>query len=402
MSVTRTEQIWLKASKNLSRLCHFSKNLYNEGNYLIRQEFFTNGNWIQYNSLYHSIKTSENYQRLPAQTAQQVLKILERSWMSFFKVIKLWGKDKNKFLGRPRLPKYKPKNGEFVLVFTNQQVKLQGKSLKFPKKVELEVKTRLPDTTDIREVRIIPKGIGYVLEIVYNKTINPKLLNENQVLAIDLGVRNLITTVNNNGLKPFVVKGGVVKSINQYYNKEKARIQSTYDRQGLKTGKTFRRLTTKRNQKINDYFHKTTKKIINYCIINNIGTVVIGYNPEWKQNCRIGKKNTQNFVTIPYYKLIQQLEYKATEQGIAVIKQEESHSSKCSFLDNEPITHHDKYVGKRISRGLFQSKEGIIINADVNGAYNILKKALLNAIKADRIEDVGLHPTRWRLDAVTS
>jgi transposase len=237
VSLTRTEQIWLKSSKNLSRLCHLAKNLYNEGNYLIRQEFFKNGKWIHYNSLYHAIKTSENYCQLPAQTAQQVLKILERSWTSFFRAIKTHKKDKSKFLGRPMLPNYKPKNGEFMVVFTNQQIKLQAKMLKFPKKVELEVKTRLTDDTNLREVRIIPKGIGYVLEIVYHKIIVLKPLNKNNFLAIDFGVRNLITAVNNNGLKPFVIKGGVIKSMNQYYNKERARIQSTYDRQGIKIGK---------------------------------------------------------------------------------------------------------------------------------------------------------------------
>jgi putative transposase len=396
-SSTRTEQIWLPQHKTLSWLCHLSKNLYNEGNYLIRQDFFTHRKWIRYNSLYHSLKSSENFQQLPAQTAQQVLKILDRSWTSFFRAIKVWIKDKDKFLGRPKPPNYKPKNGEFMLLFTNQQVKLKNKVLIFPKKVGLEVKTRLPDTTDIREVRILPKGVGYVLEIVYNKKINPRPLDKSNVLAIDLGVRNLITAVNNNGLKPFVVKGGVAKSINQYYNKNKTRIQSIYDRQGMKTGQTLQRLANRRNMKIKDYFHKISRRIIEHCVINDIGTVVIGYNPDWKQKCQIGKKNTQNFVTIPYFKLIQQLEYKAEEQGIAVIKQEESYSSKCSFLDREPIEHHDKYVGKRISRGLFKTKNGTIINADVNGAYNILKKAFLNAVAADRIEDVGLHPTRWRL-----
>ena len=208
--------------------------------------------------------------------------------------------------------------------------------------------------------------------------------------------------VNNNGLKPFVIKGGVIKSINQYYNKKLAKIQSTYDRQGIKTGKTIQKLTHKRNKKINDYFHKTSRKIIEYCELHDIGRVVIGYNSDWKQKCQIGKRNTQNFVTIPYYMLIQQLVYKAEEQGITVIKQEESHSSKCSFLDNEPIEHHGKYLGRRMTRGLFKSQKGTIINADVNGAYNILKKAFLNAVDADRIEDVGLHPARWRLAAVTS
>ncbi len=226
-------------------------------------------------------------------------------------------------------------------------------------------------------------------------------MNKDKIIAIDLGVSNLITTVNNISQKPFVIKGGVVKSINQYYNKERARIQSIYDHQGIKTGKVMQKMTHKRNMKINDYFHKNSKKIIDYCMNNDIGTVVIGYNLKWKQNCRIGKRSTQNFVTIPYDKLIQQLEYKAEEQGIAVIKQEESHSSKCSFLDNESIEHHNKYVGKRISRGLFKSQKGTIINADVNGAYNILKKAIPKAF-VDGIEAVGLQPTRWRLATVTS
>ncbi len=348
------------------------------------------------------MKASNNYQRLPSQTAQQTLKILDRNWKSYFSAIKEWQKDKSKFKGEPGIPKYKPKNGEFILVFTNQQVKIEDGFLFFPKKVEFKVRTRLPDITNIREARIIPKGIGYVVEIVYQKEISPNPSNKDKIIAIDLGVRNLITMVNNNGLKPFVIKGGVVKSINQYYNKERARIQSVYDRQGIKTGKKLAELTHNRNQKIHDYFHKTSRKIIDYCLLNDIGTVVIGYNPDWKQSCGLGKRNNQNFVTIPFYKLIQQLEYKAEAQGITVIKQEESHSSKCSFLDNEPIRHHEKYQGKRISRGLFKSHKDIIINADVNGGYNILKKAFLNAIPADRIEDVGLHPTRWRLVTATS
>ena len=402
MRVIRTERIWLKPTAQLKYFCHISKNLYNEGNYQIRQELFKHNKWIRYNSLYHLVKSSSNYKLLPAPTAQQVLKILDRSWKAFFSTIKAWKKDKSKFQARPKPPGYKSKNGEFILVFTNQQVRIQDKILRFPKKIGLKLKTRLPENTNIREVRIISKGVGYVAEIVYQKKIHPKPLNKDHIIAIDLGVRNLITTVSNNGLKPFVIKGGVVKSINQYYDKKRARFQSAYDRQGLKTGKTMQKLTIKRNRKINDYFHKISRIIIEYCIMNDIGTVVIGYNPDWKQKCKIGKKNTRNFVTIPYYKLIHQLAYKAEEQGIMVIKQEESYSSKCSFLDNEPIRHHEKYLGRRMTKGLFKSHKGTIINADVNGAYNIMKKAFLNAINADRIEDVGLHPTRWKPVTVTS
>jgi putative transposase len=389
-SLTRTEQSWIKPDKTLSRFCHLSKNLYNENNFFVRQEFFEKKLWIRYNTLYHEIKTSKNYQELPAQTAQQVLKILDRNWKSFFRAIKEWKKDKTKFKTKPKLPGYKPKNGEFILVFTNQQVKLKDNSLKFPKKVDFKLRTRLSDKTNIREARIIPKGIGYMVEIVYQKKICPKPLNKDNFIAIDLGVRNLITMVNNNGLKPFVIKGGVVKSINQYYNKEKARIQSVYDHQGIKTGKKMQKLTYKRNQKINDYFHKTSREITDYCVFNDIGTIIIGYNPDWKQICHLGKGNNQNFV----------------ETGILIIKQEENYTSKCSFLDNESIKRHKTYLGNRISRGLFKSKKGIIINADVNGAYNIMKKAFLNDFSyketADRIEDVGLHPSRWRLVTVTS
>ncbi|MFW9906700.1 MAG: RNA-guided endonuclease InsQ/TnpB family protein, partial [Candidatus Thorarchaeota archaeon] len=238
-------------------------------------------------------------------------KVLDRNWKSFFGAIKEWEKDPSKFKTEPRIPRYKPKNGEFLLIFTNQQVKLKNNTLRFPKKVGLKIKTRLPDKTDIREVRIIPKGIGYVVEIVYKKVINSKPLNKNNIIAIDLGLRNLITMVNNNGLRPFIIKGGIVKSINQYYNKKKARIQSIYDHQGIKAGKALRKLTIKRNRKINDYFHQTSRKIIEYCVMNDIGTVVIGYNPDWKQKCQMGKRKTQNFVSIPYHKLIQHWTTKA-------------------------------------------------------------------------------------------
>ena len=397
MIITRTEQIWIKPNKKISFLCHLSKNLYNEGNFHIRQEYFKNKNWIRYNNLYHLLKHSGNYQQLPAKTAQHTLKILDRNWKSFFNATSEWEKDRSKFKTKPRIPNYKLKKGEFLLAFSNQQVKIKSGSLQFPKKVGLNVRTRLDERLNIRESRIIPKGIGYSVEIVYQKFICINPLKKDKVIAIDLGVRNLVAAVNNNGMKPFIIKGGVVKSINQYYNKEKARFQSVYDHQRIKPGKALNRLKHRRDKKINDYFHKTSRKIINYCLLNEIGTIVIGYNPEWKQHCNLGKRNNQNFVAIPFRKLIQQITYKAEEQGITVIEQEESYSSKCSFLDNETIKQHSHYQGKRVSRGLFKSEKGTIINADVNSAYNILKKAFLNAITADRIEDVGLHPTRLRL-----
>ena len=243
------------------------------------------------------------------------------------------------------------------MAFEKNQVIFSNGVLILPQITDVQVKPRLASLKSLINVRIVPKGVSYVLEITYSKYV-PSVPNFTplHIVGIDIGLTNLITMVNNKGFKPFVIKGGVVKSINQYYNKEKARIQSIYDHHGIKTGKAMQKLTHTRNKNINDYFHKTTRKIIGYCVLNDIGTVVIGYNPDWKQNCQIGKRNTQNFVTIPYYKLNQQLDYKAEEQGIKFIEQEESYSSKCSFLDSEPIEHHENYLGRRITRGLFKTQ----------------------------------------------
>ena len=395
MKVTRTEQIWMKGDETIANLCHISKNLYNEANYTIRQEFFNSGKWKRDLSL---LKESENYKTLPAQTAQQILRIVDRNWKSFFGAIKEWKRHPEKFYSRPQIPHYKKKDGEFMLVFTNQQAKLKdGWLIILPKLLGLKVKTRIKE--GLRQVRIIPRGIGYVLEVVYEKVFNVIKRNKTRIVGIDIGVRNLITMVNNIGERPIVVKGGVVKSINQFYNKEKARVQSVYDFQGIKYGKKMQKLSVKRERKLNDFFHKVSRFVVDWCEEHNIGTIVVGHNENWKQKVNIGKRNNQNFVQIPFGKLIQQIGYKAEEKGIELKEQEESHTSKCSFLDNELVEHHDKYVGRRRSRGLFRTAKGTWINADVNAGYNIIKKAILKAFDkyVDGIEGVALHPLRYNV-----
>jgi IS605 OrfB family transposase len=400
MKVIRTERIWLAPSETLDKMSHIAKNLYNEANYIVRQDFTKNRKWIRYNTLDKLLKQSENYRALPSGTTQQTLMILDCNWQAFFKAMKEWKAHPEKFHGRPKLPKYKAKNGNFTLIFTNQQVKLECGILRFPKKIGLEVKTRLGDDTNIREARIVPKGTGYWLEIVYEKEVEPQKLNGDNIAGIDVGTRNIVTMVDNTGNQPIVVKGGVLRSINQYYNKEKAWLQAIYDRQELEhTPKRLMKLSEKRNNKIRDYMHKLSKWIVEYCKSNDIGILVVGYNENWKQGVEMGKKNNQTFVQIPYTILIDQLQYKCEEAGISMILQEESHTSLCSFLDGEPIDHHEQYMGKRISRGLYRSARGIIINADVNGAYNIVRKAIPKAfakVDADGIEGVGLHPARLR------
>ncbi len=401
MELLRTEQIWLKPNDLISQLCHYSKSLWNEANYIIRNEFFKTGKWIRYNTLAGMMKSSVNFVGLPAATAQHTLRILDRSWNSFFKAVKEYAKHPEKFLGRPKPPGYKQKCGEFVLILTNQQVKIEGGYVVFPKKLDMKVKTRLGDDTNIREARIIPKGTGYVLEIIFKKKIVPLDLDRKRIVGIDFGLCNIVTMANNIGEKPIVIKGGMVKSVNQYYNKRKAELQSVYIKQGIKTGFAERKLTEKRNLRIKDAMHKISRHVVNWCIDHNIGTIVIGYNEGWKQEVRLGKRTNQNFVSIPYYLLTRDIRYKGEEAGIAVTLQEESHTSKSSFLDIEAVMHHDSYAGQRISRGVFRSEKGILINADVNGALNIIRKAIPEAF-ADGIEGVKPHPESLTFKGIIS
>lgn len=427
--VIRTEQIWIDDEEFisiLSELCRISKNLWNEANYIVRQLFTEkdkNGNrigqYMKYSDLDYMIKNkSDNYYRIPPATSQQILKILDRSWKSFFEAIKDWKLNPSKYLRRPRLPGYKAKDGESLLVFTNQQIKIRDGYLIFPKKLNiLKIKTRLDEETNIREVRIIPKGGKYVIDIVY-KIDEPQLdLNKDRIIGIDFGLRNIVTISNNIGYKPICIKGGVLKSINQYYNKMLAELKTIYSKDILvcsikdrslisrKTGPAIQRLTLGRNRKVKDVMHKYSRWIVGYCIQHNIGTIVVGHNPGQKQDINLGTKTNQNFVQIPEYLLRKMIKYKGDEIGISVLDQEESHTSKCSFLDDEPVGHSGRYMGKRIYNttchgGLFRSSIGKIINADVQGAYNIIKKAIPNAfmnlkvIRADGIEGVGLHPIR--------
>ena len=392
MRVKRTEQTWIRGNGNIGKLSHLSKNLYNEANYAIRQGFFKNGKLIGYNDLNRLMQDSENYRSLPAQTAQQILRMLDRSWKSFFKAIREWKKHLGKFPGKPKPPHYKEKDGEHILVFTNQQCRIRDGVLRFPKLMKMEVHTRL-EKVNLREVRIVPVGTGYNVEIVYEKEVRGQGIGKPQkIMGIDVGVRNLVTIGNNIPEEGIAVRAGLLKSINQFYNKENARLRSINDLQGRKTmTRRLQRLIITRNRKIRDIMHKVSKSIVEYAKSRNIDTIVIGHNDGWKQSANMGRVNNQNFVQLPFNTLIQQIKYKAEEHGINVIVQDESHTSKCSFLDNESVEHHDAYMGKRIRRGVFQSANGKLIHADLNGSYNIIRKAIPEAF-TNWIEGVGLHP----------
>ena len=370
----------------ISKLCYLAKNLYNLSNWYIRQDFFNLNNILFYNDLNFILKGNQVYKNLPSQTSQQILKLVSKNWKSYFKGLREYKQDFRKFNKRPRIPGYKKKNGESIVIFTNQQCKIKDGYLHFPKKVNLRpIKTRIRKR--INQVRIFPKGMCYVIEIVYEKEVEDLKLNKEYILGIDLGLNRVIAVVNNNGCKPFIVKGDDVKSINQYYNKQLAHYRSIENKKGnFQDTKRIKRLHLKRNNKIKDKFHKISKSVIDYCIQNNIGTIVIGYNKTWKQNINIGKRNNQNFVFVPFLKLVKQIKYKGELVGIdVIITTEEYTSQKCS---NCGIIKKSN----RVSRDLYMCSEcGIKIDADINVAYNIMNKKFPKAFH-NGMEALGLKP----------
>lgn len=368
-----TERHVIKKSNSLYReldtLCFLSKNLYNSALYTVRQFYFENKkylNWINVNNQFVKDKQSDYYALL-CKVSQQTLKLVDQNMKSFFNALKAKH-------SKPKLPKYLDKvKGRFVVTYTNQAIskKELQKGYISLSKTNVRIKTKVDN---VQQVRIVPRNNIIVVEVIYKvecKTINS---STKSYCGVDLGLNNLMTCVFPYG-KPLIANGKPLKSINSYYNKKKSRFQSLL-KNGRKTSNRIRSLTMKRNNKVSDYLHKVSKMFVNYLVSKGITDVVIGYNKKWKQGINIGKVNNQNFVSIPYYQLLNMLTYKCELQGIALHVTEENYTSKCSFLDSEEVCKHEAYMGKRIKRGLYRSSKGTLINADVNGALNILKKVV--------------------------
>jgi len=374
----------------IRELCYIAKNLANEAIYNVRQYYFTEGEFLKYEKNYTLLKNSLNYKALNSNMAQQILKEVDGAFKSFFGLLKLVKQKKYAFTGC-KLPHYLPKDGYTTLIIAF--VRLNGNKLILPfsnsfkkthKPIEITIPPILLDKT-IKEIRIIPKANARFFEIqyIYEAECIQRNLNTNNALALDLGINNLVTAVSNVG-KSFIIDGKRLKSINQWFNKESARLQSIKDKQhfGRKLTNRQKVIVRNRNNKVNDYMNKTARKVIDYCIINDIGTLVVGYNETFQRNSNIGKQNNQNFVNIPYGQLRNKLEYLCKLNNIVFIKQEESYTSKSSFWDkdNIPVYNADNpkdypFSGRRLQRGLYKTASGKIINADVNGALNIMRKS---------------------------
>jgi len=529
----RAERILVKGNPNISHECQCANDLRNAGQYIERSNYFKNRDllkakreagdeefkinkkdrYIYYNELDKmkdtiEFATDENGVKIDkykkfreayrsmtmACLAQQTLMLVTDSWEGYYEGLFGFYKGDPNYTGKPNMPGYGDKGGEYIVVIPNNMFKIvTGQDVeKSWSGIEKSVntlafepglsylkldglETKLDDKANLREIRIVPTGVGYWIEIIYklkederkkellkikDKDKNVEIgkngndknedlikLDSNRIMGIDLGLRNFATIgfaeidmLGGSGKiieQPINFKGGVSKSINQYYNKVRAEIQSVYEHQAwklkrtlrhlkfqynvkkkdaskdirdslykeiqvikgelkkIRTGESITKLAFDRNNKMMDLMHKYSRYIIGKCIEMRIGTLVIGHNKGQKQSIELGGITNQNFVFIPFYKFIKMIKYKAEEVGILVIEQEESYTSKCSFPDSEEVKKHSRYLGKRISRGLFRTSKGILINADVNGAYNIIRKAFPNIkFLVDGIEGVRLHPVR--------
>ena len=323
------------------------------------------------------MKTAREYKDVPYSTCSQiVIQNLCRDWKAYYKSYKEFRKNPNKFLGMPSTPHYyDTETGREWLVLTSQNFKvLSMGDIKLPAFLNgLHLKTK---HTDVRQLRIKTTANSIVINIIYQVADTEMKADNSRYMGIDMGVDNLMTVVSNTEMQPFIVNGRPLKSVNQYYNKRKADLQTKamLCNGSNKPTKRIMKLNQKRNNKVNDYLHKASKMVIMKALQYNISKIVIGNNKGWKQNVNIGKQNNQTFVSIPFYKLIQMLTYKAQQVGIEVIVVEESYTSGTSYIDNETPVKDNYDKSRREYRGLFVSNKGIAINADVNGAYQILKK----------------------------
>lgn len=397
MKVQRVEKHIIKPNNPyysmLDEFCFKSKNLYNFANYQIRQKFCETGEFINYNTMDKLLKQKDmdfDYRNMPvAQSAQQCLRLLEKNWKSFFASVKDYKRNPSKYTGRPRLPKYLDKNGRNILILTNGNCKVKDGVIKFPKTFNgFTIKTNI---SNLQQVRILPRNGHIVVEVVYNYNVNELMCDNGRYLGIDIGLDNLATIANNVGYSPIIINGKGLKSINKYYNKQMSHYRAIAKRMNkLDYTERMNKLTIKRNNKVNDFMHKASKFIIDYALGINCNTIIIGNNKDWKRSSKMSKNVNQSFVGIPHQRFIEMIKYKCENVGINVIITEESYTSGTSFLDKElPIKeNYDKT--RRKYRGLFVSNTGIKINADVNGAYQIMKKVSPNLF--DGVEGVGLHP----------
>lgn len=397
----------------LRLMCFFSKNLYNVALYNIRQYYFAEKKYLRYEANYHVTKDNENYKLLQAGVSQQTMKVVDRAFHSFFSLIEKARRGEYRFQDI-KLPTYREKGSLFNLILQANAIAVSNGRLKIPMSMEFmrrygkqDIRIPVPERVlkhKIREIRIIPILDGRKFKIQYVYEVTPEQLNLNREnsLSIDVGLENLATCISTVGTS-FIMDGRRIKSINRLWNKRRAELQSRLP-QGHRSSLLIQRLTLKRNNRVNDCIKKTARYIVNHCISNNIGTIVCGYNSDFKRGINLGTKTNQNFTQIPFGQLREQLENLCERYGMQYVEQEESYTSKASFLDLDemPVYNADNpytgtFSGKRIHRGLYRASDGRVVNADLNGAANILRKSSQNFNFEELSRELLASPLRIKL-----
>ncbi|WP_069471117.1 RNA-guided endonuclease InsQ/TnpB family protein [Candidatus Marithrix sp. Canyon 246] len=367
-------------------LCVISKQLYNVGLYELRQTLFNHSEFLNYKVLYQQMKNNENWTALPRKISNKVWKQVTGNWSHWLKALKEYKKNPSKFTGRPRLPKY----NKAMNIVTYEQGALGTRGLS-ENKIRLSKTNIILDTSlikgKVKEIKIIPQKGKFIIKATYTEEMKNNKLDYNRIAGIDLGLNNLMTVATNQAdIVPIMVNGRALKSINHHWNKQKAKLQSKL-KKGIFNSHQINQLTEKRNNKIDTYLHVASRTVVDWLIKNNIGTLIIGKNAQWKTGIKIGKRNNQNFVQLPHARLIELVKYKFEQQNGIVVINEESYTSKASALDGDELPKFSKrsnkkpdFSGKRVKRGLYKTLQGLLINADVNGALNIIKKVAKNSL----------------------
>jgi len=377
-------KFFIDHTEQLDNLFKISNNLYNQALYQFRQRLDADGTWTWYNDMDKLMKQTLNldgecnYKLLKAQCSQQILKVFDKNMKAYCKSIKDWKKHPEKYKGMPQMPHYRKRGGMFKLYYTNQSCSIKDGRIRLSKDLFVHIPQWEKYGECIKsfcQVRMLPNNRNVKVEIIYDKEIRQADVDKSKYAAIDLGLDNLATMVTSEGCTIF--SGKYLKSYNNHFNKTLSHLQSIKDMQGMKrTTRRINRMYDKRDRYMEDAFHKVSRQIVDTLVQQKIGTLVVGYNAGWKQNADMGKKNNQKFVQMPFARLADYLQYKCEMIGIEFVKHEESYTSKCDALALEPIGKHEEYLGRRVKRGLFRSSVGKVINADQNGALNILRKVV--------------------------
>ena len=373
-----------------------SRAIYDKALYILRQAYFSSKEQGKistptYNQLYTLMKDELVYKvsDIDAPVKAHIVRQASDSWLSFMKASASYRKCPDKFQGRPKMPNYLSRRGIDFNTLTIDRNRIRKKTIDYRNHTiglpKLKGYTlRLPKQLDIDSIRQITVQLFFgkiKFNVIYEeKETKIEDLNYSSAIGIDIGLNNLCAITSNDKQLSYVIKGGPLKSLNQFYNKTLGRLQSDLAKfnKGQGTSRRIQKLSLKRRNKIEDYLHKASKRIIDLCIGQRIGRIVIGHNKSWKQEIDLGKRTNQNFVQVPFNRLIDTIKYKGLKKGIQVETVEESYTSKVDHLSLEPLCKQEIYSGQRVKRGLFLSGTGKILNADINGAIGILRKA--NAI----------------------